>query len=353
LLADCSLAARCAVSCFVKNALRFASLGAAIFDIPPEGVRKIVLATNIAETSITIEDVVYVVDTGKVKENREDEQNQMMTLVETWVAKSSAKQRRGRAGRVKPGTAFHLFSSHTNDTILDAYQMPEMLRVRLDDLVLQILLLDLGDPEVFLKKAVNPPSTVSIMNSLNMLCGLSAVEREMIDGNKSKDGSGNKSFLTALGFHLATLPVEVSLKTRNIKFIYIAGLFTNTHSASQARVGKMLIYGCLFQCLDPCLVIAASLANRSPFMSPFDKREAADEAKKTFMNPASKSDHLTILNAYYEWKKIKTDRSAERLFLHENFLSYTTLNNIEKMKKQFQGLLRDIGFIGKGMDMNR
>jgi len=75
----------------------------AIFDIPPEGVRKIVIATNIAETSITIEDVVYVVDAGKVKENREDEANQMMTLVETWVAKSAAKQRRGRAGRVREG----------------------------------------------------------------------------------------------------------------------------------------------------------------------------------------------------------------------------------------------------------
>jgi len=114
----------------------------------------------------------------------------------------------------------------------------------------------------------------------------------------------------------------------------------------------MLIYGCLFQCLDPCLVIAACLANRNPFMSPFDKRDEADEAKKNFMHPTSKSDHLTTLNAYFEWKKIKSNRTAERVFLHENFLSYTTLNNIEKMKSQFFGLLRDIGFTGKGMDDN-
>ena len=75
----------------------------AIFQIPPNGKRKIVISTNIAETSITIDDVVFVVDTGRVKENRYDNLNQMPTLTECWASKASAKQRRGRAGRVKPG----------------------------------------------------------------------------------------------------------------------------------------------------------------------------------------------------------------------------------------------------------
>ena len=150
----------------------------AIFEIPPPGVRKVVIGTNIAETSITIEDVVYVVDAGRVKENREDEVAQMMTLVECWVSRASAKQRRGRAGRVRPGVAFHLFSSVTNDDTLSAYTLPEMLRVRLDDLVMQILLLDLGEPRVFLNKAVDPPSEVAVNNSLKMLQGLAAVEIE-------------------------------------------------------------------------------------------------------------------------------------------------------------------------------
>lgn len=82
----------------------------AIFEVPPEGVRKIVISTNIAETSITIEDVVYVVDSGRVKENRKDEINETPTLVECWVSKASAKQRRGRAGRVRPGIAYHMYS---------------------------------------------------------------------------------------------------------------------------------------------------------------------------------------------------------------------------------------------------
>lgn len=80
----------------------------AVFDVPPEGVRKIVIATNIAETSITIEDVVYVVDCGRVKENRKDEINETPTLVECWVSRASAKQRRGRAGRVRPGISVSL-----------------------------------------------------------------------------------------------------------------------------------------------------------------------------------------------------------------------------------------------------
>lgn len=81
-----------------------------IFEVPPKGVRKIVVSTNIAETSITVEDVVYVVDTGKVKEQRKDPINETPTLVECWVSRASAKQRRGRAGRVRPGIAYHLFS---------------------------------------------------------------------------------------------------------------------------------------------------------------------------------------------------------------------------------------------------
>ena len=107
----------------------------AIFDVPPAGVRKVVIATNIAETSITIEDVVYVVDAGRVKENQYDNESQMPTLVETIVSKANAKQRRGRAGRVRPGMAFHMFESKRD---LAEFQLPEILRVSLDELVLQV-----------------------------------------------------------------------------------------------------------------------------------------------------------------------------------------------------------------------
>lgn len=98
---------------------------------------------------ITIDDVVFVVDAGRVKENRYDDLNKMPTLTECWESKAAAKQRKGRAGRVKPGFCWHLYSSHTHNNVLDDYQLPEMLRVGLEDLVLQILVLDLGDLQYF------------------------------------------------------------------------------------------------------------------------------------------------------------------------------------------------------------
>ena len=175
----------------------------AIFQRPPEGKRKIVLSSNIAETSITIDDVVFVIDTGRVKENRYDDLNKMPTLEECWVSKASARQRRGRAGRVKPGFCWHLYSSHTHDNVLDDYQLPEMLRVGLEDLILQILLLDLGSPAAFLAKAVNPPSELSIRNALQLLESLGAAEIQWdVDGKDETSDIVEPASLTALGYHL-------------------------------------------------------------------------------------------------------------------------------------------------------
>ena len=99
-----------------------------MFEKPPPGVRKVVIATNIAETSITIDDVVFVIDAGRVKENRYDHKRRMAMLVETWVSRASAKQRRGRAGRVQPGICFHLYSTRTERLVLSEYTMPEMMQ---------------------------------------------------------------------------------------------------------------------------------------------------------------------------------------------------------------------------------
>lgn len=313
----------------------------AVFNVPPKGVRKIVVATNIAETSITIEDVVFVVDSARVKENRQDEINQMPTLVECWTSKASAKQRRGRAGRVRPGVAYHLYSTPTHQNDMSEYQLPEMLRVGLEDLVLQVMLLDLGEPSIFLTKAVDPPSALAIRNSLKLLEGLGAVECEWDDedvrfsrpnasplksSSVDRDSSCNdlnvNSGLTALGFHLATLPVD-------------------------PRVGKMMIYGALFNCVDPALTIAAAMSARNPFMSPFDKREEADSRRKEFSTEGS--DHLTTLKAFNDWRdlrKKKGDRSSQA-FLRDNFLSRLTLFQMEDLRRQFTDLLIDIGFLPK------
>lgn len=175
----------------------------AIFQRPPKGKRKIVLSSNIAETSITIDDVVFVIDSGRVKENRYDDLNKMPTLMECWVSKASARQRKGRAGRVKPGYCWHLYSTHTHDNILDDYQLPEMLRVGLEDLILQILVLDLGYPVSFLAKAVNPPTELSVKNALQLLESLGAAEIDWdADSGDETSELVAPASLTALGYHL-------------------------------------------------------------------------------------------------------------------------------------------------------
>ena len=127
-----------------------------MFERMPPGVRKVVLSTNIAETSVTIDDVVFVIDCGRHKENRFDPVNRMPQLMETWVSQANSRQRRGRAGRVRPGHAFFLFTRERKKNMAE-YQTPEMLRVPLDELCLQIKLLDLGEVAEFLGRAIEPP----------------------------------------------------------------------------------------------------------------------------------------------------------------------------------------------------
>ena len=206
--------------------------------------------------------------------------------------------------------------------------------------MLQILILDLGEPISFLKKALNPPTNLAMSNSLKLLEQLGAVEcqwqpkyrgqrnvGELKDGGEFGDHAENElnvaSELTALGFHLATLPVD-------------------------PRVGKMMIYGALFGCVDPMLTLASAMSARSPFVSPFDQRDQADEARKMFAIEGS--DHLTILNAFEQWSDLrrKEGNRVVNSFLKENFLGRMTLLQMEDLRKQFHSLLTDIGFLPKG-----
>ncbi|CAI5497941.1 unnamed protein product [Closterium sp. Naga37s-1] len=200
------------------------------FNSPPSGVRKVVLATNIAETSITIDDVVYVVDVGKQKETQFDARRGMTSLVEAWVAKANVRQRAGRAGRVQAGRYFALFTRHRFETIMRPFQQPEIQRVPLVELCLQIKLLDLGTPAQFLSKAIEPPKEEAVRSAMKTLREVGAVDE--------------REELTALGTHLAALPVDI-------------------------RIGKMMIYGAVMGCLSTALTIAACLSYRSPFSSSF------------------------------------------------------------------------------------
>ncbi|XP_050258468.1 DExH-box ATP-dependent RNA helicase DExH3 isoform X3 [Quercus robur] len=274
-----------------------------IFDKPEDGVRKIVLATNMAETSITINDVVFVVDCGKAKETSYDALNNTPCLLPSWISKAAARQRRGRAGRVQSGECYHLYPRCVYDAFAD-YQLPELLRTPLQSLCLQIKSLQLGSISEFLSRALQAPEPLSVQNAVEYLKIIGA-----LDENEN---------LTLLGRNLSTLPVE-------------------------PKLGKMLIFGAIFNCLDPIMTVVAGLSARDPFLMPFDKKDLAESAKAQFA-AHNYSDHLAVVRAYEGWKDAERTQSGYE-YCWRNFLSAQTLKAIDSLRKQFFFLLKDTGLV--------
>uniref|UniRef100_A0A671VQR6 RNA helicase n=1 Tax=Sparus aurata TaxID=8175 RepID=A0A671VQR6_SPAAU len=276
-------------------------------DTSPPRVRKIILSTNIAETSITINDVVFVIDSGKVKEKSFDTLSHVSMLKTVWISKASALQRKGRAGRCRPGICFHLFSRLRHSNMLE-FQVPQLLRMPLQELCLQTKLLAPSSCPVadFLSKAPQPPSAHAIKNAVQML--------------KTIDAMDQYEDLTDLGYHLADLPVEPHL-------------------------GKMVMCAVVLKCLDPILTIACTLAYRDPFILPAQgsQKKAALDCRKSFTS-SSFSDHMALLRAFQAWQKARSE-GWERAFCEKNFLSQATMDMILGMRTQLLGQLRAIGFV--------
>uniref|UniRef100_A0A8C5WQS0 Putative ATP-dependent RNA helicase DHX57 n=1 Tax=Laticauda laticaudata TaxID=8630 RepID=A0A8C5WQS0_LATLA len=283
-----------------------------VFSQPPLGITKIIISTNIAETSITINDVVYVIDSGKMKEKRYDPSKGMESLEDSYVSKANALQRKGRAGRVASGVCFHLFSSHHYNHHLLKHQLPEIQRVPLEQLCLRIKILEMFSMhklQSVLSQLIEPPTAESINASKKRLRDVGALTSE--------------EKLTPLGHHLASLPVDV-------------------------RIGKLMLLGTIFRCLDPALTIAASRAHKSPFISPWDKREVAYKKKLEFS--IGNSDYLALIQAYKGWRQSsKESFQASSAFCRQNFLSENVLQEMARLKRQFTELLSDIGFVKEGL----
>ncbi|KAA8652325.1 hypothetical protein EYZ11_010692 [Aspergillus tanneri] len=275
------------------------------FAVPPQGLRKIVIATNIAETGITIPDITAVIDAGKEKTMRFDERRQLSRLVEAFISRANAKQRRGRAGRVQSGVCFHLFTKYRHENSLAEQQTPEMLRLSLQDLVLRVKICKLGEVEQTLLEALDPPSSKNI--------------RRAIDALKEVKALTNAENLTPLGTQLAKLPLDVFL-------------------------GKLIIHGSFFKCLDAAISIAAILSSKSPFINTIGSNTKKDLSRLSFKK--GDSDLLTVYNAYCAWKRTKNTLGvSEYAFCRKNFLSPQTLLNIEDIKMQLIVSIADAGLL--------
>ncbi|KAG5525808.1 hypothetical protein RHGRI_032182 [Rhododendron griersonianum] len=260
-----------------------------VFLRPPDNMRKVIIATNIAETSITIDDVVYVIDCGKHKENRYNPQKKLSSMVEDWISQANARQRRGRAGRVKPGNCFCLYTRDRFGNLMRPFQ------------------------------ALEPPREEAINSAISLLYEVSAIERD--------------EELTPLGYHLAKLPVDVLVG----KMMIYGAIF--------GCLSPILSISAFLSYKSPFVYPKDERQNvdRAKLALLTDKIDGASESDEG----SRQSDHLLMVVAYKKWEKILRENGvkAAQRFCSSYFLSSSVMYMIRDMRIQFGTLLADIGLI--------
>jgi len=270
-----------------------ADLQAKIFEKAAPGVRKVIVATNIAETSLTVDGIMYVVDAGFAKLKVYNPRMGMDTLQITPISQANASQRAGRAGRTGPGKCYHLYTERAFKNELHAQAIPEIQRTNLANTVL--LLKSLGVRELMDFDFMDAPPQDTIATSLFELWALGALD--------------NVGRLTALGRTMAAFPMDPPL-------------------------GKMLIVADAHACSAEMLTIVAMLSVPAVFYRPRERQEAADAARDKFCVP--ESDHLTLLHVYGQWAANgRSDAWCLRHFLHPK-----ALRRAHEIRLQLEDIMR-------------
>lgn len=272
-----------------------------VFKPAPFGSRKIILSTNIAETSITIDDVVYVIDSGKVKQTYFDAHTGSTSLDTVLISKACGKQRAGRAGRVMPGICYRMYSRKQYEWMED-FTIPELLRVPLTEICLSAKLIAPHQRiEEFLAKAVMPPFQKNVEKSIELLKKIGALDES--------------EKITSLGIILADLPVD-------------------------AHLGKMIIYSIVLKCVDPVLTIVSALSVKSIFSIPGNKEGKQLQLDvKTQLSEDTYSDHLVLIRVFQKWLDYASKHAANQ-FCIDNFLNSGSLQTVCGMRSLILGHLR-------------
>ncbi|KNZ58643.1 pre-mRNA-splicing factor ATP-dependent RNA helicase prp43 [Puccinia sorghi] len=267
-----------------------------IFDPPPPPLtpggppgRKVVISTNIAETSLTIDGIVYVIDPGFSKQKIYNPRIRVESLLVSPISKASAQQRAGRAGRTRPGKCFRLYTESSFVKELEDQTYPEILRSNLASVVLELKKLGVDDLVHF--DYMDPPAPETVIRALELLNYLAAFDDE--------------GDLTPLGAIMAEFPLDPQLS-------------------------KMLISSPEFKCSNEILSIAAMLSVPNPFLRPHNQRKEADDARAQFTHP--EGDHLTLLNLFHGYKK----SSDPNKWCWQNYIASRAMLQADNVRNQLR-----------------
>ena len=268
----------------------------------PSPRRKVIVATNIAETSLTIPGIRYVIDSGLARMSRYNPRTRTRRLPVEKVSQSSANQRKGRSGRVRNGVCIRLYSEEDFNE-RPAFTQPEIQRANLAEVILRMKAFRLGEIETF--PFLNPPPPAAISGGYTLLHELGALDE--------------KRELTELGRDLARLPIDPTL-------------------------GRMLLQSQQEHATRELLIIAAGLSIQDPRERPLDAKDAAAAAHKRFTDP--QSDFLTLLNIWNavhdQWENLRT-QGQRRKFCRTHFLSYLRMREWQDLHAQLHSALENLG----------
>ncbi|KAF8140500.1 P-loop containing nucleoside triphosphate hydrolase protein [Boletus edulis] len=279
-----------------------------VFEPTPPGARKVVIATNVAETSLTIPGIYYVIDPGFSKQNAYDPRLGMDSLVVMPISQAQARQRAGRAGRTGPGKCYRLYTEAAYRNEMLPSSIPDIQRTNLASTILLLKAMGINDLLSF--DFMDPPPAQTMLTALEALYALSALDDE--------------GLLTRLGRKMADFPMDPLL-------------------------AKMVIASVELGCSEEILSIVAMLSVQTVFYRPKEKQAQADSKKAKFHQP--EGDHLTLLTVYNGWKAANFSNP----WCYENFIQARSMRRAQDIRKQLVGIMdrykHDI--LSSGKDYNR
>ncbi|XP_055302653.1 probable ATP-dependent RNA helicase spindle-E [Sitodiplosis mosellana] len=289
-----------------------------IFEPVENNVRKIILSTNIAESSITVPDVKYVIDFCLMKYLKSDTTKNFTSLEMDWAAKNNCKQRAGRAGRVANGRCYRLVKRRFFECYMAESATPEILLTPLENVILKAKTFEMEAPYTLLGLAMDAPDMDDIANTVLTLKELGALHLTVQNSYSAMDGD-----MTFLGHIMSNLPIDV-------------------------RATRLIALGYCFGVLEECIIMAAGLTTKSIFKITFE-RDLSEYSRRLEWSNGSGSDLFAILNAYKIWnlkynqKDFGRNKEEEKKFCNRHYLDLRSLNECHQLVLELTQRLEKLG----------